>query len=147
MDEKTEQQVEAMPPTAEIPLDAPSVDANEGMSTDTPRVSTAQQPVKKSKRPLYIALAIVFVVAVTCGVYFSLRMLQKSVVSSSAKSTTPTASSQKTVESVTPVSAEDTAIDTNLNDIDSTLSQASTEQTKADSAMSDSNQQITVPTE
>lgn len=147
MDQKPEQPIEDTSPKVETPFNPSGIDEHEQTSSDKARVSPVQPVTKKSKRLLYIILAIIFVVAVTCGVYFGLRTLQNSIVSSAAKTTKTTSVSQKTVESVTTTTSLDTTIDTNLKDIDNALTQASNDQAQVDSAMSDSNQQITVPTE
>ena len=147
MDQKPEQLIEDTSPQVVTPFTAPTTDERESTTSDTPHAPSTEPAMKKSKRPLYVILAIIFVVAVTCAVYFGLRMLQNSIVSSSTKTAETTATSQKTVESVTPTTSQDAAIDTSLKDIDGVLNQASNEQTQADGAMSDSNQQITVPTE
>jgi len=144
MDEKPLRSIEDQSPSLVVPVGGTGLEEQEPASADVSRVVPIAS-AKKSKRPLYIILGIVFVIAVCCGVYFTLHLLQKSVVSSSKPANTTT--SQQTSSTATTVTAQDAAIDASLNDIDSTLTQTSSDQAQTDTAMSDSEQQITVPTE
>lgn len=146
MDEKPEQFQGNQNAAPDAPLGGLGIEEREPASTDAYKIMPIVPEKKKSKRLLYVILGILFVVAVCVGVYSTLHSLQSSVVSRAAKQAGSN-TTQQTSATATPVNTQEATIDANLSDIDSTIKQAASDQAQADTMMSDSEQQITVPTE
>lgn len=116
----------------------------QGQETPVLIGETKQQPKGKAKRTALIILGLVFVAGVTYGTYYVLHAMQlKNNGTSSVKTDTAKTETAKKA----PVTSTNTAIDTSLDSIDSGMTQATTDQTDASDAVSDSDKQITVPTE
>lgn len=103
------------------------------------------QPTKHTGifgRPWLIVLVFVCIACAAVGTYVILRVVQSSVKDTST-------SNSATTQSITVPTAtsQDTEIQTALDTVDASISQTTDEQAQADSALSDSDQQITVPTE
>lgn len=102
------------------------------------------QSKHKGRRFLFVVLGLIFVAGVTCGTYYVLHAMQTK--NNTSQTTASTAKAETTTQKAATTST-DSAITTSLNDIDSRLTQATTDQANANTAVSDSDQQITVPTE
>jgi len=126
--------------------EATNVEDSMRQELDTPALTSEekQEPKGKGRRFALIILGVIFVGAVTFGTYYVLHAMQTKNNTSSVKTTTTT---KTDTAQKAPATATDAAIDTSLNSIDSGITQATTDQSSASSAVSDSDQQITVPTE
>ncbi|MEO5949734.1 MAG: hypothetical protein ABIP74_04990 [Candidatus Saccharimonas sp.] len=98
---------------------------------------------KRSKKAILITMAITFILLVSCATYGILQLMRNKIDNN------PTANMKNTtqVQTANPDTVRDSAITQSLNDIETGMAASSNDQTSADTAISDSDQQITVPTE
>ena len=107
---------------------------------------TVQSPAHKGQRTLFVILGIVFVALVAYATYYVLHAMQtKNNTASQTKASTSKAVTQTTTKAA--VTETDTAIDSSLKDVDSRITQSSADQADASTAVTDSDQEVTVPTE
>jgi len=120
------------------PLQEPSTQSDTS-SVQSPVVT----PKKRRKMAIFITMGFAFILLVSCATYATLQLMRNKIDNN------PTADAKNTsqVQTANPDTARDSAITQSLNDIDTGVATANTDQTSADSAVSDSNQQIMVPTE
>jgi len=121
------------------PLQEPSTQSN----TPVASVQDAPPEKKRSKMALFVTMGFTFLLLVSCATYAMLQVMRNKIDNN------PTATVKSTAQTNTssPDAARDSAIDQSLNAIDSGATAANADQTSADTAVSDSDQQITVPTE
>ena len=116
----------------------------QGQETPVLIGETKQQPKGKGKRIALIILGLIFVAGVTYGTYYVLHAMQ---LKNNGTSSVKTGTVKSETAQKAPATSTTTAIDTSLDSIDSGMTQATTDQTDASDAVSDSDKQITVPTE
>lgn len=110
-------------------------------------IVTSSQPKNTGRRIMLSALGLVLVGGVAYGAYSVLHMTQPKAATVTDVKTSPTEAKKVTQVSPATTTPTDTAIDTSLTTIDSGITQATSDQTDASTAVSDTDQQITVPTE
>jgi|GEM_PF-4468529 len=115
---------------------------------ETPAMPVAQSsdespPKPRSKKAVFITLGIAFLLLVSCATFAVLQVMRNKIDNN------PTADAKTTsgVQATSIDTASDAAITESLNGIDTGISSSSADQTSADSALSDSDEQISVPTE
>lgn len=124
------------------PAQQPSIQSDAPVTSEE-KPSDVTPPKKHSKAVLFIIMGAAFILLVSCATYATLQIMRDKIdnnPSADAKSTTQ-------IQTANPDEARDGAITQSLNDIDTGVMSASADQKSADEAVSDSDQQITVPTE
>lgn len=131
---------------AKLPDNEATQEANQQEFEPTSAMTEESQPKPKGKmrRMLLVILGIIFVAGVTYATYYALHSMQ--VKNNGTAKTKVDTSKVQTAQKAASTST-DTAIGTSLDDIDSRITQSSTDQSDASAAISDSDQQVTVPTE
>ena len=103
-------------------------------------------PVKKSTNWKLLSLIIASIVLIALIAYFALPMIfKKSSGTADGSATTPTSSTTSTSDTGSSAT-DDQSLQNDLNNAQTSQTQETTDQTSTDSALNDSSQQVTVPT-
>lgn len=121
-------------------------DTNEPVSQQTandpkPEPATPNRP--RSKKLLFITLGVVFFVGVTIGTFFVLQTMQTRI---NTMSKTQPATKTKAQTSAT-ITQTDSKIDEAVKAIDAGIVTENADASSADDSLSDTDQQIAIPTE